>query len=102
MKLLELLAKNPLDIDGLEESSSDLEILRLSIIAEYDAISLYEQFALVTKNEKIQKILLDIAKEEKTHVGELETLLEEFDQEHANEVESARGEVKDKAGEGRK
>ncbi len=43
----------------------------MGIIAELDAINLYEQMANMTENEKIKKILLDIAKEEKTHVGEI-------------------------------
>lgn len=43
--------------------------------AELDAISLYEQLAALTKDRQIKKTLLDIAKEEKTHVGEFEALL---------------------------
>jgi len=39
------------------------------VSAELDAISLYEQLAAATENEDIKKILLDVAKEEKTHVG---------------------------------
>lgn len=53
----------------------DKEILRLGIIAELDAVSLYEQLAAMTTDPKIRAILLDIAGEEKIHVGEFQALL---------------------------
>jgi len=51
------------------------EILRAAIIAELDAVNLYEQMAALTDDKHIKTILLEIAKEEKTHVGEFQTLL---------------------------
>jgi len=48
----------------------DKEILRVGVIAELDAINLYEQMAAMTENKDIKKVLLDIAREEKEHVGE--------------------------------
>jgi rubrerythrin len=50
--------------------------LRSGIIAELDAINLYEQMAALASKESLRKVLLDIAKEEKTHVGEFQALLE--------------------------
>ena len=44
------------------------EILRVGMIAELDAISLYEQLAAMTDRADIKKVFLDIAREEKTHV----------------------------------
>jgi len=41
----------------------------LQFFAELDAINLYEQMAAMVKGKYLKKILLDIAKEEKTHVG---------------------------------
>jgi len=71
----------------------DKEILRLGIIAELDAINLYEQMAGMTENESIRAILLDIAKEEKTHVGEFLTLLVGEDKEQEKELEEGKKEV---------
>jgi len=67
---------------------TDKEILRVGIIAELDAINLYEQLAQTTKDEEIKKILLDIAKEEKTHVGEFLELLLKRDKEQVSELEN--------------
>ena len=46
---------------NLEKVGKDLdkEILRAGIIAELDAINLYEQMAVMTKNELIKKMLLE-------------------------------------------
>ena len=48
---------------------TDREILRLAIIAELDAVSLYEQLAGATDNETIREVLLDVAREEKNSHG---------------------------------
>jgi rubrerythrin len=76
-------------------ASIDKEILRAGIIAELYAINLYEQMAALTANENIRKILLDIAKEEKTHVGEFQALLLKEDKEQERELEEGRKEVKE-------
>jgi rubrerythrin len=75
---------------------TDKEILRVGMIAELDAISLYEQLAQATENKEIKKILLDIAKEEKTHVGEFQALLLKIDKEQASELENGKKEVEEK------
>jgi len=49
--------------------------LRAGIIAELYAINLCAQMAALTANDNIRTILLDVAKEEKTHVGEFQALL---------------------------
>ena len=69
------------------------------MIAELDAINLYEQLAAMTTDENIKKMLLDIAKEEKTHVGEFQTLLLNRDKEQVKELEAGRKEVKEEVGE---
>ena len=63
-----MLSKIPINLDKIKKEDIDREILKAGIIAELDAINLYEQMAALTVNENIRKILLDIAKEEKTHV----------------------------------
>ncbi|MDQ1276858.1 MAG: hypothetical protein QG610_2436 [Euryarchaeota archaeon] len=51
------------------------------MIAELDAINLYEQMANLTKKEEIRIILLDIARQEKIHVAMFETVLLQTDKE---------------------
>lgn len=77
-----------------EFPKTDKEILRLGIIAELDAISLYEQLAKKTGNKKVKEVLLDIAKEEKTHAGEFQALLLEEDKEQLRELKEGEKEVK--------
>ncbi len=72
------------------------EILRAAIIAELDAINLYEQMAGLTVSEEIRRILLDMAREEKTHVGEFQTLLLRLDAEYARELVAGEKEVREK------
>ncbi|MCL5423206.1 MAG: rubrerythrin [Nitrospirae bacterium] len=90
-----MLSKIPLNLDKVKKEDIDKEILRAGIIAELDAINLYEQMAAMTTNENIRKILLDIAKEEKTHVGEFQALLLKEDKEQEKEMEEGKKEVKE-------
>ena len=69
-----MLSKNPSDIKAISAHSRDVEILRLAIIAELDAINLYEQLAASASNKDLKTRLLHVAKEEKTHVGEFQAL----------------------------
>jgi rubrerythrin len=79
----------------VKKEDMDKEILRAGIIAELDAINLYEQMAAMTKNNEIKKILLDIAKEEKSHVGEFLTLLLGKDGEQGAELEKGKNEIEE-------
>lgn len=90
-----MLSKIPVDFTKINSSDIDKEILRVAIIAELDAINLYEQLAALTANKNIKTIFLDIAKEEKTHVGEFQTLLLKIDEEQARELEEGRKEVEE-------
>ena len=91
-----MLSKTPMDFKNVNIQDADKEILRLGIIAELDAINLYEQLAAMTKNKNLKIILLDIAKEEKTHMGEFQTLLLKLDKEQAKEMEAGKKEVEEK------
>jgi rubrerythrin len=51
--------------------------------------------ANLTKNENIKAVLLDIAKEEKTHIGEFQALLLQFDPQHKQELEAGAKEVEE-------
>ncbi|MDD1763085.1 MAG: rubrerythrin [Methanobacteriaceae archaeon] len=90
-----MMSKIPIDLDQVKQENIDLEILRVAMIAELDAVSLYEQLAAMTTNQNIKAILLDIAREEKTHVGEFQTMLLELDEEQVNELIKGRDEVKE-------
>lgn len=57
----------------------DIQIVRLAMIAEIDAVSLYESMILQAKNRDLKAILQDVANEEKVHVGEFEAILEFLD-----------------------
>ena len=85
----------PYKLENLNKDEIENEILRIGIIAELDAINLYEQLASLTKDEKLKEILLDIAKEEKTHVGEFLSLLLIKDKEGEKELKNGEKEVKE-------
>lgn len=85
----------PIDLSKVKKENLEKEILRAGIIAELDAISLYEQLADMTKDNDTRKVLLDIAKEEKTHVGEFLALLLKIDEEQVQELEEGKKEVKE-------
>ena len=70
-------------------------MLRVGLIAELDAVNLYEQLAAMAEREEVKKVLLDIAKEEKTHVGEFQTLLLKEDKEQVEELEHGKEEVEE-------
>lgn len=88
-----MLSQIPINLEKIRKEDLDKEILRTGVIAELDAINLYEQMAAMTTNENIKKVLLDIAKEEKTHMGEFQTLLLKEDREQEKELEEGKKEV---------
>ena len=90
-----MMSKLPIDLEKINKEKIDEEILRVGIIAELDAINLYEQLAAMAQSEDIKKVLLDIAKEEKTHVGEFQTLLLKTDKEQVKELEAGKKEVEE-------
>ena len=86
-------SKIPIKLEKIRKEDLNKEILRAGIIAELDAINLYEQMAAMAESDNIKKILRDIAKEEKTHVGEFQALLLEEDKEQEKELEEGKKEV---------
>ncbi len=93
-----MLSKIPLQLDKIKKEDVDKEILRAGIMAELDAINLYEQMAAMAQKKEIRRILLDIAREEKTHVGEFQALLLRKDREQAEELQAGEREVREKTG----
>ncbi len=90
-----MLSKLPTNLEKVKKENLDKEILRAGMIAELDAVSFYEQMASMTENENIRKVLMDIAREEKTHIGEFEALLMKEDQEQAKESQEGKEEVEE-------
>ena len=88
-----MLSKIPINLDKIIKEDLDNEILRAAIIAELDAINLYEQMAVLAENMLIKTVLLDIAKEEKTHIGEFQALLLTTDKQQENELAEGKKEV---------
>jgi rubrerythrin len=90
-----MLSKIPILLENIGKGDMEKEILRTGVIAKLDAINLYEQMAAMTKNNNIKKVLLDVAKEEKTHVGEFLTLLMRRDHEQEAELQKGKKEVEE-------
>jgi len=93
-----MLSKIPIDIDKINQEDLDKEILRKSLLAELDAIDLYEQMANMTDDENIKKVLLDVAREEKEHVGEFQEMLLRKDEEQVEQMEEGKEEVRELTG----
>ncbi len=94
-----MMSRIPINLENISKETIDKEILRAGIIAELDAINMYEQMTAFAKDTHIKKMLLDIAKEEKTHIGEFQKLLLNRDREQVEELEKGKEEVKDEVGE---
>jgi rubrerythrin len=90
-----LLSKIPIDLEKIKKADLNKEILRAAIIAEFDAINLYEQMAALTEDKHLRAILKDIAKEEKTHVGEFQALLLMIDKQQEKELAEGKQEVEE-------
>lgn len=93
-----MFGKEPIALEKIGKDNIDREILRFAIIAELDAINFYEQMATYTEDPDLKTILLDVAREEKTHVGEFQALLLERDEEQVKELDEGKEEVAEELG----
>ncbi len=93
-----MFAKEPIDLEKIAKEMSDKEILRFGLAAELDAINFYEQMAEYTDDDHVKEVLLEVAKEEKEHVGEFQTLLLEKDPQQVEEMEEGKEEVMEMLG----
>ncbi len=95
-----MFSKVPIDINKIkrENKNLDQELLRIAIMAELDAINLYEQMADMTDDEDLRTVLMDVAQEEKTHVGEFQTMLLRMDEEQVRELAKGKNEVEELTG----
>jgi rubrerythrin len=84
------------EIDSQPKGSErDLQILRIAMIAELDAVNLYERLAQLASSPQVTKLMKDVAQEEKVHAGEFETLMEELDPKYEEAEEEGEKEVED-------
>lgn len=77
-----MFSKTPINFERTSKEDIDKEILRSAMIAELDAINLYEEMAALTDEDGLKKILKDVAIEEKIHVAMFQTVLMEVDNEY--------------------
>ncbi len=88
----------PLDLSKVNEKDIGKEVLRVAIMAELDAVNLYEQMAAAVKDKEIKDVLKDVADEEKTHVGEFLSLLLKLDKRQVEELKKGKKEVRELLG----
>lgn len=88
-----MLSQIPINLEKVDKNDLEKEILRVAIIAELDAVNLYEQMASLASNKNLKKVLLEVAREEKTHVGEFQAMLLEADKEQERELAAGKVEI---------
>ncbi len=93
-----MLSKIPIDMKNVKKEDITKEVLRVAIIAELDAINLYEELAAAVEDEYVKRVFEDVAKEEKTHAGEFQSLLLMVDKEQLEELEAGKNEVEELLG----
>ena len=85
------------DLDREKKLSKDemVRAIRFVIAAEYEAIQLYTQLANASNNFLFQKVMRDIANEERVHAGEFLRLLFEIDPDEKKFYDNGFDEVQD-------
>ncbi len=77
-----------------------IRAIRLNIAAEHEAIHLYMAHAEATNHPLAKRVLVDIANEEREHVGEFMRLLEILTGDEEQWVAQGRAEVDEMAADG--
>ncbi|NJE07432.1 rubrerythrin family protein [Thermococcus sp. M39] len=94
-----MLGLNPISMNKGKLSKKEIvQALRWAVIAELDAINFYEQFAELIDDEAVKHIFLDVANEEKEHVGEFLALLLKLDPELGKHIKKGFEEVEEETG----
>lgn len=79
-----------------DKQLSDAEVvaaIRQAIIAEHDAVALYTLQAEAIEDNEVKEILLDIADEERVHIGELTYVLDKLTGNESELMDEGREEV---------
>jgi len=90
-----MMSSIPIDQSKVRKEELDRELLRTAIIAELDAINLYNQLVSLTEDGRIKGVFYDVTREVKTHVGEFQAMLLMLDKEQAGELDRGREEVQE-------
>jgi len=85
--------KNPGDKLTKQELIS---AVRLALCAEEEAVHLYDTIAEYTNDEKVKKIMKDVADEEQVHIGEFQKLLDLLEEDEVEKVEEGEKEAEEK------
>jgi len=85
--------KNPGDPLTKQEIIS---ALRLSLCAEEEATHLYDTIAEYVNDEKIKKIMKNVADEEQVHIGEFQKLLDIYEEDEMERIEEGKEEAQEK------
>lgn len=85
--------KNPGDKVTEEEMVS---AIRLALCAEEEATHLYNSIAEYVTDERVKKIMKDIATEEQVHAGELQKLLDEVVDNEVEKMNEGKEEAEEK------
>ncbi len=76
-----------------------IRAIRLNIAAEHEAVHLYMAHADATDHPLAKRVLIDIANEERVHIGEFERLLEILTGDEARWLAEGKAEVDEMAAE---
>ena len=88
------------NVPGRKLTNEELiRAIRLNIAAEHEAIFLYMAHADATDHPLAKEVLIDVANEEREHLGEFEYLLQVLTGDEESYKETGRKEVKEMAGE---
>jgi rubrerythrin len=87
--------KNPGDEITEQEAITSI---RLALCAEEEAVQLYNSIAEYVSDEKIKKLVSDIATEEQVHIGELQKLLDTLETNEVKQLAKGKKEAEDKIG----
>ena len=86
---------NGLDLNKKLSDQELLRALRFAIAAEIEAIQIYDQLAKASDNPLFKKVMLDIADEEKVHIGEFMKVLFKLDKEEQRKYKEGFDEVEE-------
>lgn len=95
MKLRDILNELFRETPKHDEAVTDKEMLRQAVIAELDAVNLYQFLAKKAADWRVKKVLRAVAKEEQHHIHEFEKLLEIIDKEYHKQEDHAEEELED-------
>ncbi len=87
------------NVDRKMSKEELIRALRLDLSAEEEAVNLYTAHADATDDALARKVLLDVANEERVHVGEFQRLLEYLAEDEVKLTDKGATEVDDMRGE---